>query len=58
MNELQEIKFDTDTLIHIGGMPFTLKAGTSVFGLQSNADIGKKDADTTANRVKLRTGND
>jgi len=56
MDELQEIKFDTDTLIHIGGFPFTLKAGTPVLGLQSNADDGKHSADHSAKMKPLVFG--
>lgn len=36
---LDEIKFPTDTLIHVRGMPFELKAGTPVYGRAENAKL-------------------
>jgi hypothetical protein len=39
METLDEIKLEADTLIHIGGMPFELKAGALVYGVKSNLQL-------------------
>jgi len=41
MPELDEIKLPTDTLIHIGGMPFEVKAGTVIYGRESNLKLAQ-----------------
>lgn len=39
MEQLDEIKLESDTLIHIGGMPFEVKAGTTIYGRESNLKL-------------------
>jgi hypothetical protein len=51
--ELDEIKLESDTLIHIGGMPFELRAGTPVYGLKSNAGLALQDSGNPGSNQKL-----
>lgn len=45
MENLDEIKLESDALIHIGGMPFEVKAGTVIYGRESNLKLAQGEGD-------------
>jgi hypothetical protein len=42
MDELDEIEMEEETLIHIGGMPFWIDAGTVIRGRKANYEMIKE----------------
>jgi len=47
---VQKIIVDRDTLIHIGGIPFEIKKGTPIYGLDENYKLACIQFDTDVSK--------